>query len=215
MAHRSNDTGKGNRSTRRKTCPSATLSTTNLTQTGLELSPGLSGEKPVTTTSRPIYQWNGGYYCCTQSTVSSKKIIILLPKNIWWWSINIFSEYNQQDETFFQFIYFCKTLHTFQTVFPSTIRSSKLHIQCQAFVRLLLLPADSYHLKRVERLTEINKMEKSLILLVVLWECIYVHWHCMCNFWVPDGGQKNRLKRVEGLTGINKLRQSLILLAVL
>jgi len=34
-----------------------------------------------------------------------------------------------------QFIYFCKTLYTFQTGFPSIIRSSKLHIQRQAFVR--------------------------------------------------------------------------------
>jgi len=34
-----------------------------------------------------------------------------------------------------QFIYFCKTLYVFQTGFPSIIRSSKLHIQRQAFVR--------------------------------------------------------------------------------
>jgi len=31
----------------------------------------------------------------------------------------------------------------FQTVFPSIIRSSKLHIQRQVFVRPLLLPADN------------------------------------------------------------------------
>jgi len=31
----------------------------------------------------------------------------------------------------------------FQTGFPSIIRSSKLHTQCQAFVRPLLLPAAS------------------------------------------------------------------------
>ena len=40
-------------------------------------------------------------------------------------------------------IYFCKTLYMFQTVFPSIIRSSKLHIQCQVFVRPILLPAAS------------------------------------------------------------------------
>jgi len=40
-----------------------------------------------------------------------------------------------------QFIHFCKTLYMFQTVFPSIIRSSKLHIQRQVFVRPLLLPA--------------------------------------------------------------------------
>ena len=42
-----------------------------------------------------------------------------------------------------QFIYFCKVFYMFQTVFPSIIRSSKLHIQHQAFVRPLLLPAAS------------------------------------------------------------------------
>jgi len=33
-----------------------------------------------------------------------------------------------------QFIYFCKMLYMFQTVFPSIIRSSKLHIQHQVLV---------------------------------------------------------------------------------
>ena len=42
-----------------------------------------------------------------------------------------------------QFIYFCKTLYMFQTGFPSVIRSSKLHIQRQVFVRPILLPAAS------------------------------------------------------------------------
>jgi len=40
-------------------------------------------------------------------------------------------------------ICFCKTLCKFQTAFPSIVRSSKLHIQRQAFVRTLLLPAAS------------------------------------------------------------------------
>jgi len=40
-------------------------------------------------------------------------------------------------------IYFCKTLYMFHTVFPPIIMSSKLHIQRQAFVRPLLLPAAS------------------------------------------------------------------------
>jgi len=56
---------------------------------------------------------------------------------------NIFADYNQQDATFTQFIYFRKTLYMFQTSFPSIIRSSKLHIQRQVFVRPLLLPAAS------------------------------------------------------------------------
>ena len=42
-----------------------------------------------------------------------------------------------------QFLYFCKTLYMFQTVFASVIRSSKLHIQRQVFVRTLLLAAAS------------------------------------------------------------------------
>ena len=40
-----------------------------------------------------------------------------------------------------QFIYSCKTLYMFQTGFQFIIRSSKLHIQRQVFVRPLLLPA--------------------------------------------------------------------------
>jgi hypothetical protein len=40
-------TGK-NRSTRGKTCPSATLSTTNPTWTDPELNPGIRGERPDT-----------------------------------------------------------------------------------------------------------------------------------------------------------------------
>jgi len=40
-------------------------------------------------------------------------------------------------------IYFCKTHYMFRTAFPSIIRSSKLHIQRQVFVRPILLPAAS------------------------------------------------------------------------
>ena len=40
-----------------------------------------------------------------------------------------------------QFIYFCKMLYMFQKGFPSIIRTSKLHIQRQVFVRPILLPA--------------------------------------------------------------------------
>jgi len=43
----------------------------------------------------------------------------------------------------------------FQTVLPSIIRSSKLHIQRQVFVRPILLPAASL---AVEFLTEINEL---------------------------------------------------------
>jgi len=99
---------------------------------------------------------------------------------------NIVSEFNQQDATFLRFIYFCKTFYMFQTVFPSIIRSTKLHIQCQVFVRPIMLPAARLdgmevvnqfcapdderknHLKHVDYLAEINKFEKRYILLVVL-----------------------------------------------
>ena len=54
---------------------------------------------------------------------------------------NIVSEFNQQDATFLKFIYFCKTLYMFQTVFLSTISCTKLQIQRQVFVRPILLPA--------------------------------------------------------------------------
>ena len=67
---------------------------------------------------------------------------------------NIFAEYNQQDAAFLKFIYFCKTLYMFQTVFPSIIRSTKLHIQRQAFVRplLLMMMEGKKRLKHAERL---------------------------------------------------------------
>jgi len=80
-------------------------------------------------------------------------------------------------------IYFCKTLYMFQTVFPSIIRSSKLHIQRQVFVRPLLLPAAG-----LVRLTAGNS------------NGLYV------QFWAPDDGRKNPLKHLERLTEINKLR---------
>ena len=71
-----------------------------------------------------------------------------------------------------RFIYFCKMLCMFQTVFPSIIRSSKLHIQRQVFVRPIpdavcaVLSSDDgrkAHLKRVERLTEINCVTLHLV----------------------------------------------------
>ena len=56
---------------------------------------------------------------------------------------NIFAEYNQQDATFHNFFISVRRSYMFQMVFPSIIRSSKLHIQRQAFVRPILLPAAS------------------------------------------------------------------------
>ena len=56
-----------------------------------------------------------------------------------------FLYYNQQDAPVSQIIYSCKTLYMFRTVFPSIIRSSKLHIRQQAYVKQLLLSAASGH----------------------------------------------------------------------
>jgi hypothetical protein len=42
---------------------------------------------------------------------------------------------------FLKFIYFELTLYTFWTVFPSIIRSSRLYIQQQVYVKQILLPA--------------------------------------------------------------------------
>ena len=64
-----------------------------------------------------------------------------------------------------QFIYFCKTLFMFQTVFTSVIRSSKLHIQRQVCVRPLLLPAAS-----LARLAAGSSIGLTRI------------WRCLCSF---------------------------------
>jgi len=48
MEHWRNDKDKESRSGRRETCPSVTLSTTNLTCNSLVTKPGLRGERPAT-----------------------------------------------------------------------------------------------------------------------------------------------------------------------
>jgi len=76
-------------------------------------------------------------------------------------------------------------LYMCQMVFQSIIRSSKLHIQRQVFVRPLLLPAAS-----LARLAAGSSNGLTL----------YV------QFWAPDDGLKNRLTHVKHLTEINELR---------
>ena len=56
---------------------------------------------------------------------------------------NIFVEYNQQNVSFHNFLISVRRFTCFKRVFPSIIRSSKLHIQRQGFFRPLLLPAAS------------------------------------------------------------------------
>jgi len=74
---------------------------------------------------------------------------------------NVFSGYNQQDETFLKLIYFCKRLYMFETGIPSIIRRTKLHIERQACLTLYVqfcAPDDGRknRLKHIERLTKIN-----------------------------------------------------------
>ena len=49
-----------------------------------------------------------------------------------------FLQYNQQDAPVSQVIYSCKKLYMFRPVFPSIIRSWKLHIRQQTYVKQLL-----------------------------------------------------------------------------
>jgi len=63
------------------------------------------------------------FYACIQETRNSNVVLRVQPIRC----------------SFSLCIYSCKTLYMFQTVFPSIIRSSKLHIQRQVFVRPLLL----------------------------------------------------------------------------
>jgi hypothetical protein len=58
-------------------------------------------------------------------------------------TLSEFLLYNQKDAPVSEIIYSCKKLYMFRTVFPSIIRSSKLHIQQQACVNQLLLLAAS------------------------------------------------------------------------
>ena len=80
---------------------------------------------------------------------------------------------------FLKIIYFCKKLYMFQTGFPSIIRSTKLHIQRQVFVRPLLQPAASR-----QSLRAVSKPVWHVPLLCVQWR-------------IPDDGQGNCPKHVE------------------
>jgi len=56
---------------------------------------------------------------------------------------NIFAEHNQQDATFLNLFISVRRSTCFRRFFRPIIRSSKLHIQRQLFVRPILLPAAS------------------------------------------------------------------------
>ena len=59
---------------------------------------------------------------------------------------NIFAENNQQDAKFHNLFISLGRSTCFRRIFPSIIRSSKLHIQRQIFVRPILLPPASQYL---------------------------------------------------------------------
>jgi len=82
----------------------------------------------------------------------------------------------------------------FQTGFPSIIRSTKLHIQRQVFVRPLLISAAS-----LARLAAGSSDGLT--------------WYG--KFCAPDDGRKNRLKHVQRLTEVNKFEKRYIFLVVL
>jgi len=92
---------------------------------------------------------------------------------------NVFSEYNQHDTTFLRFIYYFKKPYMFAAGNSNGLtKSLTLYMQLWA-------PDDGRKtlLKHVQRLTEINKIEKCRILLVVFCEC----WWSVCiladNWW--------------------------------
>jgi hypothetical protein len=64
----------------------------------------------------------------------------------------------------------------FRTVFPYIIRSSRLHIQQQVYVKQILLPAASGdELKHVECFTRINNLRNKCVLLILPQEYITMH----------------------------------------
>jgi len=60
-----------------------------------------------------------------------------------WQTGTLFAEYNQEDATFLNLFISVRRSTCYKRVFPSIIRSSKLHVQRQVLVRPLLLPAAS------------------------------------------------------------------------
>ena len=78
----------------------------------------------------------------------------------------------------------------FQMWFPSIIRSPKLHIERQVFVRPLLPPAASLDRPVLAAGSSIGLTNT---------------WRCMCSFELLMMDRKTRLKHVQRLTEINKL----------
>jgi len=125
----------------------------------------------------------------------------------WLCSANILAMHGPTDVKFAltstsQFIYFCKTLYMFQTGFPS-IRSTELHIQRQAFVRSLLLPAASLLTAGSSNLRNVASCWLYSVLHTQRQVLVWQIPDAVCA--APDDGWKIRLKHVRRLTEINKL----------
>jgi hypothetical protein len=88
----------------------------------------------------------------------------------------------------------------FHMGFPSIIRSSKLHIQRQAFVRPILLPAASLAFRPS---SGAQNCTYSIRYLSDRYSDKYLTLYV--QFWAPDDGRKTHLKHVQLLTEINKL----------
>jgi hypothetical protein len=85
----------------------------------------------------------------------------------------------------------CKMLYVFRTVFPSIIRSSKLHIQ-----QRYMSNTCSYLL-----LSGMRWSSSSSPIAAAVWHILLLY----TQFWAPDDGRKDRPKHVERFT-INNLR---------
>jgi hypothetical protein len=88
---------RGNQSTRWNTCPSATLSTTNLTWTGLGSNPSLRGERPATNRLSHRTTWivlkKTQVFCTTlsrniQNAQWCRSRRFILSEVIWWHFLN-------------------------------------------------------------------------------------------------------------------------------
>jgi hypothetical protein len=90
-----------------------------------------------------------------------------------------------------QFIYSCKTLYMFRTVFPSIIRSSKTAYTAAVYFKQLLLSGMRWNCTSI-----------SSPIAAAVWHIPLLYK----QFWAPDVGRKNRPKHVERFTRINNLR---------
>ena len=76
-------------------------------------------------------------YVCNVPAYEKLKLSLSAPWNLGRIEIYLpsFLLYNQQDAPVSQIIYSCKTLYMFRTIYPSIIRSSKLHICLLPYVQ--------------------------------------------------------------------------------